>query len=64
MLSGTQVEMAGRQLAEKSGIRDSVRTQEKILAAAQAEFARRGYDGARVDAIVTRARVSKNLLYH
>ena len=44
--------------------RDSIRTQEKILAAAQAEFARRGYDGARVDAIVARAKISKNLLYH
>jgi TetR/AcrR family transcriptional regulator len=51
-------------MAEKSGIRDSIRTQERILAAAQAEFARRGYDGARVDAIVARARISKNLLYH
>lgn len=44
--------------------RDSIRTQEKILTAAQAEFARKGYDGARVDAIVQRAKVSKNLLYH
>jgi TetR/AcrR family transcriptional regulator len=54
----------GRQAAEKPGIRDSIRTQEKILAAAQAEFARRGYDGARIDAIVARAKISKNLLYH
>jgi len=44
--------------------RDAIRTQERILAAAQAEFARKGYDGARVDAIVRRANVSKNLLYH
>lgn len=51
-------------MAEKPAIRDSIRTQEKILAAAQVEFARRGYDGARVDAIVTRAKISKNLLYH
>lgn len=44
--------------------RDSIQTQERILLAAQAEFARRGYDGARVDAIIARAKVSKNLLYH
>lgn len=44
--------------------RDSIQTQERILLAAQAEFARRGYDGARVDAITARAKVSKNLLYH
>lgn len=51
-------------MADKPAIRDSIRTQEKILAAAQVEFARRGYDGARVDAIVARAKISKNLLYH
>lgn len=44
--------------------RDTIQTQERILAAAQAEFARKGYDGARVDAIIARAKVSKNLLYH
>lgn len=44
--------------------RDPIQTQEKILAAAEAEFARKGYDGARVDAIVRRAKVSKNLVYH
>lgn len=44
--------------------RDSIQTQERILLAAQAEFARKGYDGARVDAITARAKVSKNLLYH
>lgn len=35
-----------------------------IVAAARHEFANRGYDGARVDAIVARANVSKNLAYH
>lgn len=50
--------------ASKPRIRDAIRTQERILKAAQAEFARKGYDGARVDAIITRAKVSKNLLYH
>ncbi len=51
-------------MRRRPAVRDPIRTQEKILAAAQVEFARRGYDGARVDAIVARARVSKNLLYH
>jgi TetR/AcrR family transcriptional regulator len=44
--------------------RDAIHTQDRILAAAQAEFARKGYDGARVDSIVRRAKVSKNLVYH
>jgi TetR/AcrR family transcriptional regulator len=44
--------------------RNAIRTQNEILAAAQIEFARKGYDGARIDAIVARARVSKNLVYH
>lgn len=44
--------------------RNATRTQDEILAAAQIEFARKGYDGARIDAIVARARVSKNLIYH
>lgn len=51
-------------MADKPAVRDAIRTQEKILAAAQVEFARRGYDGARIDAIVLRAKISKNLLYH
>ncbi|MEJ8573571.1 TetR/AcrR family transcriptional regulator [Microbaculum marinum] len=48
----------------KPRIRDAIQTQDRILTAAQAEFARKGYDGARVDAIIARAKVSKNLLYH
>lgn len=48
----------------KPRIRDAIRTQERILTAARAEFARKGYDGARVDSIIARAKVSKNLLYH
>ncbi|WGS18527.1 MULTISPECIES: TetR/AcrR family transcriptional regulator [unclassified Bradyrhizobium] len=49
---------------EKPRKRDSIQTQERILAAAKTEFARKGYDGARVDAIIARAKISKNLLYH
>ncbi|HTH13299.1 MAG TPA: TetR/AcrR family transcriptional regulator [Spirochaetia bacterium] len=36
----------------------------KILRAAEAEFAQKGYDGARVDAIAARAGVNKALLYY
>ncbi|WP_442582193.1 TetR family transcriptional regulator [Mesorhizobium sp. ASY16-5R] len=44
--------------------RNAVKTQDRILSAAQAEFAGKGYDGARVEAIVSRAKVSKNLVYY
>jgi TetR/AcrR family transcriptional regulator len=37
---------------------------ERILAAAAAEFAARGYGGARVDRIARRARVNKAMLYY
>jgi TetR/AcrR family transcriptional regulator len=37
---------------------------ERILAAAAAEFASRGYAGARVDRIARRARVNKAMLYY
>ncbi len=36
----------------------------RILAAAQEEFARRGFDGARVDQIARRAGVNKQLLFY
>lgn len=44
--------------------RDGPRTRARILKAATAEFATYGYDGARVERIVARAKVSKNLIYH
>lgn len=44
--------------------RDPQRTREKILAQATIEFAAKGYDGARVDGIAARCRLSKNMLYH
>src|ERR1700742_12543 len=47
----------------KSGS-DPQRTREKILARATAEFAARGYSGARVDAIARRCGLAKNMLYH
>jgi TetR/AcrR family transcriptional regulator len=39
-------------------------TKERILAVATKEFSARGYDGARVDAIMRQSKVSKNLIYH
>jgi TetR/AcrR family transcriptional regulator len=45
-------------------VRDARRTRERILTIASEEFAARGYDGARIEAIVKRCRMSKNLLYH
>ena len=52
-------------MAEKPKARRNARlSQERILEAAMHEFAEHGYDGARVDAIVARASVSKNLVYH
>lgn len=44
--------------------RDPRATRERILAMAHEEFATRGYDGARIDSIVARCKISKNLLYH
>ncbi|MCY4152710.1 MAG: TetR/AcrR family transcriptional regulator [Aestuariivita sp.] len=39
-------------------------SQARILEAAEHEFAMHGYEGARIDQIVQRAGVSKNLIYH
>ena len=44
--------------------RNPERTREKILREATTEFAARSYDGARVDSIAKRCRLSKNMLYH
>lgn len=43
--------------------RDSQRSQERILAAALAEFSEHGFAGARVDRIARRARINKRMLY-
>ena len=45
-------------------VRDPARTRERILSVATQEFAAHGYGGARIDAIVARCGISKNLLYH
>lgn len=44
--------------------RDPERTQASILAAATLEFAEKGFGGARVDAIASRAGANKRMLYH
>ena len=43
---------------------DPQKTRQRILKEATAEFAARGFDGARVDKIARRCRLSKNMLYH
>ena len=44
--------------------RDAETTRQAILAAATAEFARKGLGGARVDEIAARARANKRMIYH
>jgi TetR/AcrR family transcriptional regulator len=44
--------------------RDSEQTKARIIDAATREFARKGYDGARVDAIAEEALVNKTTIYH
>lgn len=44
--------------------RDPDATRKRILAAAKAEFARKGLGGARVDDIARRAKANKRMLYH
>jgi len=48
----------------KTRIRDPERTRAKILAQATAEFSAKGFNGARVDSIAARCRLSKNTLYY
>lgn len=48
----------------RRGSRGPEGSRETILAHATAEFAAKGYDGARVDSIAARCRLSKTMLYH
>ena len=50
--------------AQRTIIRDLNRTRDKIFAAALTEFSAKGFAGARVDAIASRARVNKRMLYY
>jgi AcrR family transcriptional regulator len=59
--------MPAPQVANNSGVerrRDADRTRAEILAVATAEFADRGYDGARVDEIAARTRTTKRMIYY
>jgi AcrR family transcriptional regulator len=44
--------------------RDADQTRKRILAAATAEFARKGLGGARVDEIAARSKANKRMIYH
>ena len=44
--------------------RDADQTRKRILAAARAEFARKGLGGARVDEIAARSKANKRMIYH
>ena len=44
--------------------RDAEATRREILAAATAEFSRKGLGGARVDGIALRAKANKRMIYH
>lgn len=51
-------------VADPARPRDPVATRARILAAATAEFAKRGLAGARVDTIASRAKINKRMIYH
>jgi AcrR family transcriptional regulator len=55
---------ARARLARRSNTRDPQSTSASILAAAVREFTERGYEGARVDNIASRAGINKRMLYH
>jgi AcrR family transcriptional regulator len=48
----------------KPGARDAEATRQRILAAAEREFARKGYAGARVDTIAEESGANKGMLYY
>lgn len=60
--SQTAKSSAGKSRRRKTG--EVPETKKRILAIATEEFSARGYDGARVDVIMQRSEVSKNLIYH
>lgn len=53
--------LANRTVKDKN---ESADKQIRILAAARAEFAEKGFDGARVDSIALRAQANKQLIYY
>ena len=55
---------AGKAKTRLEPVRDAERTQQAILAAAEAEFASKGLAGARVDVIAEQAGANKRMLYY
>ncbi|MFO1038596.1 MAG: TetR/AcrR family transcriptional regulator [Geminicoccaceae bacterium] len=55
---------SGQNRTEAARPRDPQATQARILAAAKAEFAKKGLAGARVDAIAAKAKINKRMIYH
>jgi AcrR family transcriptional regulator len=53
-----------RQSSRKTAGRNPQQSRERILEAALAEFAAKGFAGARVDAIARAAKINKRMLYH
>ncbi|WP_428249995.1 TetR family transcriptional regulator [Ferrovibrio sp.] len=53
-----------RRKTRSVGKRDAARTRQQILDAAIEEFSRHGFSGARVDAIVARAKCNMRMIYH
>ncbi|MEO6013536.1 MAG: TetR/AcrR family transcriptional regulator [Devosia sp.] len=53
-----------RPIARAGSIRDPEGTKATILASATREFTEKGFGGARIDAIATRAKINKRMLYH
>ncbi|UXY31104.1 TetR/AcrR family transcriptional regulator [Streptomyces sp. HUAS TT20] len=49
---------------QRGRVRDAARTRAEILDVATQEFARAGYDGARVDEIAARTRTTKRMIYY
>lgn len=56
--------MSAGRTKKRLGSRDPLATRARILKAATREFAAKGYDGARVNAVVKEARCNINLVYH
>ncbi|MFI6070281.1 TetR/AcrR family transcriptional regulator [Actinoplanes sp. NPDC051343] len=48
----------------KERVRDAERTRAEIMEVATQEFARQGYDGARVDEIAAKTRTTKRMIYY
>ena len=54
----------GKAVSPRNPTRDSERTRASIIRHSTREFSTRGFDGARVDRIAARCRLSKNTLYY